>query len=270
MRATVVVDNIKNGQVPGEWGLCIFIEYEEKKILLDTGASALFAENADRLNISLSDIDIAVLSHGHYDHANGMERFFQINEKAKFYLQNGCGENCYARKWIFSKYIGIPRGVLTNYRDRIVYASGNYSICEGIGLIPHTSEGLSDIGKREHMYQKRKRRWYPDDFSHEQSLVFETLDGIVVFNSCSHGGFFNIINEVKAAYPGRKVKAYIGGLHIYNKTENEIRELAGMIRNTGMEYVCTGHCTGKRAYGILKEELGDMVHQFYTGLVMEF
>ena len=39
MEATVVVDNRGNGILSGEWGLCIYIEYGEKHILLDTGAS---------------------------------------------------------------------------------------------------------------------------------------------------------------------------------------------------------------------------------------
>ena len=80
----------------------------------------------------------------------------------------------------------------------------------------------------------------------------------------------NIINEVSAAYPGQKVLALIGGFHIYNKPENEVRKLAEMIKTTGIEYVCTGHCTGEKAYGILKEELGDMLHQLKDGLVMRF
>lgn len=270
MKAAVVVDNIKHNSIPGEWGLCIFIEYGDKKILLDTGASTLFAENAGRLNIKLSDVDLAVLSHAHYDHANGMGKFFEVNDKAKFYLQNSCAENCYAKKWIFSKYIGMPRGIIKNYQDRIVYVSGNYGICEGVGLVSHTTPGLGAIGKRESMYQKRGGRWYPEDFSHEQSLVCETPAGLVVFNSCSHGGFVNIVHEVTEAYPGKKVLAYIGGLHLCNKTAGEVRELAKDMKNTGIEYIGTGHCTGKRAYEILREELGDTVHQFYTGAVMEF
>lgn len=76
MRATVIVDNIKNNEISGEWGLCIYIEYGDKKILLDTGASTLFSENAGKLGIPLKDVDVAVLSHAHYDHANGMEVFF--------------------------------------------------------------------------------------------------------------------------------------------------------------------------------------------------
>lgn len=270
MKATVIVDNIKNNEISGEWGLCIFIEYGDKKILLDTGASSLFAKNAETLGISLEDVDMAVLSHAHYDHANGMEEFFKINNKAKFYLRDGCAENCYGKKWIFSKYIGLPKGILKGYSDRIEFASGDVQIADGIWIIGHKTDHLDLIGKRENMYQKRNHRWYPDDFSHEQSLVFETEKGLVVFNSCSHGGAANIIHEVAQTFPKKKVYALIGGFHVFNKTEAEVRELANKIKDTGIEYVCTGHCTGKQAYGILKEELGDMLHQLKVGLQMEF
>ena len=87
MKVTIVVDNIEHAGIPGEWGFCAYIEQNGKKLLLDTGASNLFAENAEKLNIDLKDIDFAVLSHAHYDHANGMEKFFEINRKAPFYLQ---------------------------------------------------------------------------------------------------------------------------------------------------------------------------------------
>lgn len=270
MRATVVVDNRKNGDVQGEWGLCIYIEYEDQKILLDVGASNLFARNAEKLGISLKKVDMAVLSHAHYDHANGMEAFFQNNDKAKFYLRETCGENCYFKKWFITKYIGIPKHILEKYPDRIIFAKGDTKLCEGVYLIPHKTEGLSEIGKREKMYQHRDRKWYPDDFSHEQSLVFETQKGLVIFNSCSHGGAVNIINEVAATFPDKKVYALIGGFHLFNKPVSEVQALGKKIRETGIEYVCTGHCTGGKAYAALQEELGDKLHQLQVGLVMEF
>lgn len=270
MKATVIVDNISDNSIKGEWGLSIYIEYEEKKILLDSGASSLFVENASKLNIPLQDVNYAVLSHAHYDHANGMRQFFIINDRAKFYVRDACAENCYAKKWIFRKYIGMPKGILKKNNDRIVYVTGDYIVTEGVSLIPHKTKGLSEIGIRENMYLKRKGGWMPDDFSHEQSLVFDTPKGLVIFNSCSHGGAANIINEVATTYPNKKVLALIGGFHIYNKTEEEVRILARKIKETGIEYVYTGHCTGKKSYMILKEELGDVVRQLKVGFVMEF
>jgi len=269
MKATVLVDNIPSNSLKGEWGLSVYIEHRERKILLDVGASDLFTQNADKLGISLQDIDYAVLSHAHYDHANGMRKFFQVNEKAKFYVQSACAENCYFKKWIFSKYIGIPKGILEKYSDRIEYVLGNDQITEGVSLISHNTKGLDAIGRRESMYQKGKGGWMPDDFSHEQSLVFDTSNGLVIFNSCSHGGAVNIINEVASAFPDKKVIALIGGFHVYNKSEAELRGLAGKIKETGIQYICTGHCTGEKAYRILKEELGDIVHQLKVGKIIE-
>lgn len=271
MRATVVVDNIGNETIKGEWGLCIYIEYGTDKVLLDTGSSGLFIENGNKLHIPLKDINYAVLSHAHYDHANGMRQFFQINDRAKFYLRDACAENCYAGNWIFKKYIGLPKGILAEYKDRIVFASGDYTLTEGIRLIPHKTQGLAAIGRREHMYRKEKVcRWSPDDFAHEQSLVFDTPEGIVIFNSCSHGGADSIINEVAATFPEKKLLALIGGFHLFNKPAEEVRALAKRIKETGIQYVYTGHCTGKKSYMILKDELGDTVQQLKTGLVMEF
>ena len=210
-----------------------------------------------------------MLSHAHFDHANGMKQFFELNTKAKFYVQSTCAENCYFKKWIFTKYIGIPKRILADYSDRIEYALDDYKFTEGAYLISHSTKGLDAIGKREMMYRKEKTGWMPDDFSHEQSLVLDAEDGLIIFNSCSHGGVINTIKEVSSVFPDRIIKAYIGGFHIYNKSEAEVRELAGKIKETGIQYICTGHCTGEKAYGILKEELGDIMHQLRVRKIIE-
>lgn len=268
MRAKVIVDNIPDNEITGEWGLSIYIEYADAKILLDAGGSDLFAGNADKLGVNIKEVDCAVLSHAHYDHSGGMKRFFEINDSAKFYLRGA--PRCYFKKFIFHKYIGISKKVMEQYADRIVFVSGDYKLCEGVYLIPHHTKGLEVIGKQEKMYQRTKSGWKPDDFSHEQSLVFDTEKGLVIFNSCSHGGATNIINEVADIFPDKKVYGLIGGFHLYNKPEKDIRELANRIKETGIQYVCTGHCTRNKAYGILKEELGDILHQLHVGLEMVF
>ena len=58
----------------------------------------------------------------------------------------------------------------------------------------------------------------------------------------------------------------IGGFHLYHTSEEGVRALAGRIRATGIEKICTGHCTGDAAFQILKEELGEQVCQLYTGM----
>ena len=271
MKATVVVDNRGNGVLSGEWGLCIYIEYGEKHILLDTGASDLFVQNAEKLGLDLTAVDAAVLSHAHYDHANGMEAFFRCNSRAKFYVGHTCGADCYYKKLFLRRYIGVPKTVLQDFRDRIVYAGKEPTeILPGVYLAPHKTAGLARVGRRENMYRRKDGRWAPDDFSHEQSLVLDTEKGLVIFNSCSHGGAADIIREVAGMFPGKTVYAIIGGFHLYNKSKPEVLALAKEIQQTGIAYVCTGHCTGEQAYQLLHRELGEKLHPLQVGLVMEF
>ena len=72
------------------------------------------------------------------------------------------------------------------------------------------------------MYQKTKLGWKPDNFCHEQSLVLDTDSGLVIFNSCSHGGVVNIINEVKLHFR-KKNHSIDRRFHIFNHPEEEIR-----------------------------------------------
>ena len=44
---------------------------------------------------------------------------------------------------------------------------------------------------------------------------------------------------------------------------------AKRLRETGVGYICTGHCTGENALSILREELGDVLHTLYSGMVIE-
>lgn len=269
-KLTVIVDNIPSGTMLGEWGLSILVEINGKMILADVGASDLFATNLNKLGYDIKDIDYATLSHAHYDHANGMPRFFDENQKAKFYIRETTGENCYKKMLFIRKYIGIPRNVLTDYDDRIEIVSGDYKLCEGVYLIGHKTEGLEEIGKREKMYRRRVRGFEPDDFSHEQSLVLDTDKGLVIINCCSHGGAVNIINEVKATFPQNHIYGLIGGLHLFNKSEKEVRDVSKAILKTGIDFVCTGHCTMGKAYNIMKEEMGDKLTQLKVGLRLKF
>lgn len=54
--------------IAAEHGLSLYIETATRRILFDMGQADLFARNAETLGIDLSRVDLAILSHGHYDH----------------------------------------------------------------------------------------------------------------------------------------------------------------------------------------------------------
>ena len=270
LKVTVLVDNTDGDGLKGEWGLSFYIEYNGKAVLLDAGLSPLFAVNAEKMGIDLNKVDLAVLSHAHDDHANGLERFFELNDHAMLYVAGGCAENCYDRPGLFYKYAGIPRGIMKRHEDRIIKADADMSIAGGIRLLGHTTPDLEKLGLMEKMYLRQGfMRYIPDDFSHEHSLVFEMDNGVVIFNSCSHAGADNIINEVSKAYPGKRILAMIGGFHLFNKSDEYVRAFAKRLEDAGALHIYKGHCTGKKAWDMLHDELGDKVHALRTGLVFE-
>ena len=269
MKFTILIDNLPHDELMGEWGLAVYMEHGGKKILLDAGASDGFAKNAELLGIDLKGIDFAALSHAHFDHSDGMDAFFAINKKAKLHLRSCCRENCYSEKENGPEYIGIRKGFLQEHSSRLSYVDGDFLLMPGIWLIPHKTPELDKIGKKIRMFTEENGQFLVENFAHEQSLVVETSHGLVIFNSCSHGGADNIIREVEQTFPGKKIYALVGGLHLFRSSAEEVAAFAQRVKETGIECLVTGHCTGEAAMEILKDHLGNRVVQMYSGLTIE-
>ena len=278
MKVTALIENQCEGEYLPEHGLSILIEYNHKMYLLDTGASGYFALNAKDMGIDQANIDIAFLSHAHYDHSGGYNEFFKANKTAIVYLQKAAKqEHFYKIVDIIKKDIGIPGGVLKYHEDRFVYVDGDAQIDEGVSVLAHHTPNLSDRGKRAHMYAMEEGRLVVDEFKHEQTVVFEENGELVIFNSCSHGGIDNVIAEVQTAYPGKNIKAFFGGFHLMGTlgyktcsyTKEEVQELGKKLVSMCDTVFYTGHCTGIPAFEYLSEVMNEQIHTFHTGDVVE-
>lgn len=269
MRITILIDNLTRDELICEWGLAIHIDHNGHKILLDSGTTGSFADNAEKLGVDLAEVEMAALSHSHYDHANGFDRFFSINSHAKVYISSEVKENLYGWKKLFPYYGGIRKGMLKEHSHRFVRVNGALEALPGVHLLGHQAPYFPEMGKKGRLYVRRGLWLHPDDFRHEQSLIFEEESTLVVFNSCSHCGPDVVVREAESAFPGKRVRALIGGFHLFRCSESEVRALASRLRASGVEKLITGHCTGEAAFQILHQELGDCVLQMHTGLSLE-
>lgn len=269
MKITVLIENTSQNNLLSEHGLSLYIEYNDKAYLLDAGSTDKFISNAKALDINL-DVDYCILSHGHYDHAGGYAKYLSMYDK-----------QVYAMMSAFDTYvsgddkheISIPK---TIPKDKFLFIDSVTRLEEDVYLIPH-NKLLSDIGKRSKMYRYVHNEYIYDDFSHELSLVFETDKGLVIFNSCSHGGVSHIIEEVKQVLPNKHIYAFIGGLHLKGRkngkeictfSSEEMKAMSKYLLDN-VDILYTGHCTGSVGYLSLSEFMGNRVEQLYSGKVME-
>ncbi len=277
MKIVTLIENQTENDLLCEHGLSFYIEYNGTSYLLDAGQSELFAINAQTLGIELDCVDKAVLSHAHYDHAGGFAAFTKVNFHAPVYMQKAAEKQCYSEKGDGMKDIGIPSEVRRALEGRICYVEGDGMIDEGVYLIAHHTEGLASRGRQMHMFTQTQDEKKYDDFSHEQSLVFELPKGLVVFNSCSHGGVDLILEEVQKVFRDKPVLVMIGGFHLMGadgpdsmrESEEQVRLLGEKLLSMQVDKIYTGHCTGTKAFPILKDVLGEKLEILVTGKTIE-
>lgn len=283
MKIKVLIENTTDSDLQCEHGLSLYIEYHDKKILLDAGSTEAFAENAKRMDVDLAAVDMAFISHGHYDHSGGFGALVRENKSVPVYAMEQVTGDYYSTSGGTLHGIGIPAEVMRCLKDRFTFVTEVTEVAEGITLVPHDTPGLAQIGERAGLYVLKGSAFNcdmaPDDFAHEMSLVLETEKGLVILNSCSHGGVQNIIAEVKRALPGKKLYAYVGGLHMKGRrdgeeictfTPDEVSALADIICAEEMEVLLTGHCTGEPGLVLLESQLeAGQIVRLCTGTVYE-
>lgn len=252
MKVTVLMENTSPGSLIHEHGLSLHLSYRGHSVLLDAGSSGRFTDNAAALGVDLSAAEAAALSHGHWDHADGLGAFFACNTAAVVYARPAALLPRYREK--DGSYNGVSPALVEQFRGRFDLADGPREILPGLHLIP-------------------------DSVDHEQSLVAETDRGLVVMNSCCHAGAGYIVKDILARFPGRRVHAIVGGFHLMGHGGTATLGVApGIVRNLarwltdelGVELVYTGHCTGAPAFALLQEELGEKLTYLRTGLILDF
>lgn len=276
MRVTVLMENTAPHGLRCEHGLALLIFYRGKRYLLDAGATDALMENAATLGVDLSTVDAAVLSHGHFDHSGGFPAFFRYNSAAPLYLRPQAAEPSYQITGEERAYLGVPAAMLAQ-SDRLRFVTGRTELDPGVWLLPHTTPGLAMRGEKVHMYRQTAEGLAPDDFSHEQTLMFETDNGLVLFSSCSHAGADHVVEEALSAFPNGHIRAFFGGFHLMGAggaatlgvRPERVEALGRRLLELGVEELWTGHCTGTPAFELLKPVLGERLHALSAGTVVE-
>lgn len=244
-----------------EHGLSLWIETAHHTILFDTGKSGAFAANAAALGINLSEADIAVLSHGHYDHGGGLKTFLSLNEKAPVYLTRLAFVPHYSGT---GEYIGLDPSLKGN--PRLVTAADPQTIDDELMLCTCNERTRFFPTDTAGLTEKPADTLQPDAFLHEQYLTIRDGGRKIVVSGCSHKGIRNIVRWLRP-------DILIGGFHFMkmdvSSGENPLlKESAEDLLKFPTDYY-TCHCTGIAQYRYLKSIMGNRIHYLSAGMQLE-
>lgn len=254
----------KASQLWAEQGLSLWIKVSEgkkkAKILYDFGRSnKVLLHNAKILGLDLEEIDFMVLSHGHVDHYGSLSKIIRKTDeecklivhpeapRRKRYIRLNDGS--YAGPWKMS------RSLFQEFRSRII--TNAHSSDLGLGLhISGEIEKRNDFEKgMPNAFMEVEKELVHDGIEDDQSLFIELEGkGVIVLTGCCHAGVVNTLSSAQRMFPGQRIYALIGGFHLNNVKEIQMKKTLEFLLQLDLRYVSGMHCTGYYAQKVLMEK----------------
>lgn len=272
-----------------DFGFSCITKYQGKTILFDAGSHAgIFRENVQKLGIDLSLVDILIVSHGHFDHLNGVDYVLQKNPNVKIYFPNdlfwgapvpfdATGAEPDVKDSLPS-YMRYFNGGNTKFQIKqsgrfwnanIEFVKSSMEILPGLNIIATASEYMGYFscypGKSfvEGQFNQGSDACRNTNLP-ELSLAMKTDNGQVLIVGCSHTGIEKIVKQVKGTL-GEQIDLLYGGFHMIPFNRIQTLEVIDLLKNfLGVRRVAPAHCTGHLAFKLLKDEYQE--NYLYAGL----
>ena len=233
IRITILYDDRPNPHLPeleNSHGFAAFIEFENLKILFDTGwDGSLLLRNCARLAIDLHTIDAIFISHNHWDHRGGLPSVLATVHQPIIYLPDGTSSTLIKE---FSRYIDQPK----------VYRMKEFQTL--IDLSPNLAT-TGTLTKKKTIGE------------HSLLIRYGSQEETMLLVGCMHPGLHPLLAAGRNFGP---ITQLVGGLHGFKDTK--------YLATTNLQHIYPGHCT--KYSTILKNFQQVPMTRLYVGMVLEW
>jgi 7,8-dihydropterin-6-yl-methyl-4-(beta-D-ribofuranosyl)aminobenzene 5'-phosphate synthase len=251
----------------------------ETCILFDAGRTPDgLVENMRRLDLPPGDIDIIVLSHGHWDHVTGMDglvgKLGQVNMPVLIHPE------FWSRRRIAfpgSEPVELPttsKSALQGAGFDIVEQRQPSFLLDGSLLVTGEVDRTTEFERGFLVHQAHRHgAWEPDPLIlDDQALVAMVRGhGLVVLTGCGHSGIVNILRYVQKLTGENRIHAVLGGFHLGGRAfEPIIGPTCDAFDEFSPDYLVPTHCTGWRATHALAARFPEAFIQNSVGTRFEF
>lgn len=216
MELTVLVDNntFIDQYYYGEPAVCYHLQDEKQSLLFDVGYSGIFMSNAKKMDLNIDQVSTIVLSHGHDDHAGGLEAYFaEYKNKRPTVVTHP--DTFLEKRWEGQR-IGAPFSIgEMRERSQLVLSREPVQLGEKLfylGEIP----SYFDFEKRKRIGDKKSKSGFEPDYVMEDSgMVYHGKEGLFLITACSHSGVCNMLEHAKKVCKETRIAGVIGGFHLF-------------------------------------------------------
>ncbi len=272
-RIGVLIDNnTLDDHLAREHGLSLVILLDSgDRWLWDTGQSGIFFDNARAMGIDLAQLSGLALSHGHYDHAGGLDRLWRETDfTGPIYGHPAVMTGRYACSCCSPpRAIGLRTVNRQRLASQLIPVSDTARLGPGLTMVTNITRKAGNFEPIQGFYLDplgRTTDTIPDD----TALVLETGYGPVLILGCCHSGLENTCDHIAVNLGINRFHALIGGLHLKSAKPNHIEETLQTITRFGFSEVYAGHCTGTHAISSLSDALPGKIHPMGSGLLLTF
>ncbi len=259
LNVTVVCENSIGRAIPaiGEHGFACWLELDGHHYLMDSGQGLGIINNAQVLKLPLEKLEAIIISHGHYDHAGGLDKVLRFTGAIDVYAHPEIFAARYAKSADAVRFVGIPvrREVLETLGANFIATPQFRRIAPNLwvtGAVERSND--FEHGDANLVRRRDDGTFEADPFNDDMAVIVDTPKGLCVILGCAHAGIINTLDHICARLQRDDIYAVIGGTHLGPVSARQFDATMKELERFNIEKIGVSHCTGQMRAALVREK----------------